>query len=205
MFLKIRQHRTVRGQETRQECLRGREHCKLIFYHVKETCELCEDWQVWECVPPCGAMKPNLPWDWAWTPQRAFLLVHLILKASCLSGFGSAPGPEGQACVLQTHSDLRRLFEAGQTLFFFFSVTGSPQNSKPTAGRRQRIPGRAKWASWLCDRRSDERMSPTSKQGRDIWQPELLTAPDKPCRNEWGENRGGNTDKDNQTWSAERW
>ena len=126
MFLKIRQHRTVRGQETRQECLRGREHCKLIFYHVKETCELCEDWQVWECVPPCGAMKPNLPWDWAWTPQRAFLLVHLILKASCLSGFGSAPGPEGQACVLQTHSDLRRLFEAGQTLFFFFFRSRDP-------------------------------------------------------------------------------
>lgn len=55
-----------------------------------------------------------------------------------------------------------------------------------------------------CDHHSDERMLPTSKQWRDSWQPGLLTAPDKPCRKEWGENRGwstsGTTDKDNQRW-----
>lgn len=50
-------------------------------------------------------------------------------------------------------------------------------------------------------------MYPPSKHWRDIWQPELLTTPDKPRRRERGENGGGNTsrptDKDNQRWDPD--
>ena len=123
-------------------------------------------------------MKTNLPRDWAWTPQHAFLLVCLILKASCLSGSGSGSvsGAEGRP-VCSKHRDLRGLFEAGQTVL----VTGSPETqSKQCAVSKDPGPGQTRRLAVTTAVMRE--CLPTSKQRRDIWQPELLTAPDKQSR-----------------------
>lgn len=67
--------------------------------------------------------------------------------------------------------------------------------------------GNLKRSRALSNKRAKEFLRQVCSE--DIWQPRLLTDPDKPCGKEWGENRAGNTgrtsDKDNQRWSQVKW
>ena len=130
-------------------------------------------------------MKTNLPWHRAWKQQLAFLLVCLIVKASCLYGFGLAPEVDGWP-VCSKHRYLSRLFEAGKTL----SIHRIPQNkSKQHAlSMDQGLGQRSRLAVTNVEMREclQQVNSGEISDSRSCYQP---------CRGEWGENSGGNTSR----------